>query len=158
MRGKLGVHLLGLLVLTMPILAACSSPDSNTPAGIDETHTIEQSAPGAEIYAQYCAACHGPNGEGQRPDAPLQKDETGRFPAPPHDDTGHTWHHDDDLLIQIVKEGGMGDPKDFYDMPAFGNVLNEQEREAVLTFIKTMWTDEQRATQQTRTKAVRSGR
>lgn len=158
MRGKLGVHLLGLLALTMPILAACSSQDSNTSERIAETQAVEQPALGAEIYAQYCAACHGPNGEGQRPDAPLQKDETGHFPAPPHDDTGHTWHHDDDLLIQIIKVGGMGNSEDFYEMPAFGDVLNEQEREAVLAFIKTMWTDEQRTTQQMRTEAVRSGR
>ncbi len=148
----------GLLALVVSILAACSSPNNSTPERLGESPTSEQLTLGADIYAQYCAACHGPDGEGQRPDAPLQKDETGRFPAPPHDDTGHTWHHDDDLLIQIIKEGGMGAPEHFYDMPAFGNVLNKQEIDAVLAFIKTMWTDEQRTTQQTRTEAARAGR
>lgn len=89
-----------------------------------------------------------------RPDAPLQKDETGRFPAPPHDETGHTWHHDDDLLIEIVRDGGMGD-ENFYEMPAFGAALDDAEIKAVLAFIKTMWTDEQRAAQQARTEAAR---
>lgn len=140
-----------LLSLAVVILAACGVDD-----GADSTRAHNaQIALGAEVYAQYCAACHGPEGEGQRPDAPLRKDDTGRFPAPPHDDTGHTWHHDDDLLIEIIKQGGMGNPEDFYPMPAFGDTLTDREIETVLAFIKTLWTDDQRAAQQTRTDAAR---
>jgi mono/diheme cytochrome c family protein len=131
------------------LIAACSNAENAAdPAQI---------ALGEQVYRQHCAVCHGVNGEGQRPDAPLQKDETGRFPAPPHDGTGHTWHHDDDLIIQIIVEGGMGTPEDFYEMPAFGEVLTDAEINAVLAYIKTFWTDEQRAIQQERTNAVRSG-
>ena len=79
-------------------------------------------------------------------------------PAPPHDGTGHTWHHDDDLLIEIITYGGMGNPEDFYPMPAFGDTLTGPEIEAVLAFIKTLWTDDQRAAQQARTDAVRGER
>ncbi len=118
---------------------------------------MSQLALGREVYLQTCAACHGPNSEGQRPDVLLRKDETGRFPAPPHNSAGHTWHHDDDHLIQIIREGGMRD-EDFYEMPAFGNVLTDEEINAVLAFIKTLWTDAQRAVQQERTEAVRSER
>ena len=35
-------------------------------------------------------------------DAPLP---SGRMPAPPHDASGHTWHHRDDVLFRLVKEG-----------------------------------------------------
>lgn len=101
---------------------------------------------GREVYRQNCAGCHGPGGEGQVPAAPLQKDETGRFPAPPHNQNGHTWHHSDDLLIQIIKEGGMGGD-DFYEMPAFRESLSDDDIEAVLAFIKTLWTEEQRQMQ-----------
>lgn len=135
------------------VLAACATEDS-TQTDRRGRSAIERVTIGEDVYAGHCASCHGPNGEGQRPDAPLQKDETGRFPAPPHDETGHTWHHDDDLLFQIIRDGGMGGD-DFYEMPGFGTVLNDREIEAVLAFIKTMWTDEQRATQRARTEAVR---
>ena len=51
---------------------------------------------GRALYEQHCAACHGANLEGQ-PDW-RSPDESGLYPAPPHDETGHTWHHDDAML------------------------------------------------------------
>ena len=58
---------------------------------------------GARLYAEACASCHGTELEGQ-PDwmRPLP---SGRMPAPPHDASGHTWHHRDDVLFRLVKEG-----------------------------------------------------
>src|SRR5690606_27484702 len=111
---------------------------------------------GQQVYETHCAACHGVNGVGQVPEAPLQRDTTGRYPAPPHNDQGHTWHHDDDLLFQIIYEGGMGDRANFYEMPAFGEKLSPEEINAVLAYIKTLWTAEQRAQQREFTAAVRS--
>lgn len=138
-------------ILLPLLLLGCGSASSEDKNEVD----ADQLALGQQVYDQYCAACHGPNGEGQNPAAPLQKDETGRFPAPPHDSTGHTWHHDDDLLIQIIKEGGMGNPEDFYEMPTFGEVLNDEQIEAVLALFRTWWSDEQRAAQQERTQFAR---
>lgn len=142
--------LFGLLVI---LLAACSNQSdvelfiaSNTDAYVL----------GQEIYAQNCTACHGANGEGQFPDNPRARDASGRYGAPPHDDTGHTWHHDDDLLYQIVREGGMGNPEDFNLMPAFGDRLSDVEIEAVIFYIKTFWTEEHRQNQQQATDAMRS--
>ena len=130
-------------------LAGCRNSDD----GVSQV-SAETLAQGQQVYASRCASCHGPNGEGQKPEAPLEPDETGRFPAPPHDGTGHTWHHDDDLLFRIVKEGGVGGDM-FYEMPAFGESLSDDEIWAVLAHIKTMWTDEQRRMQRERTEAVR---
>ena len=139
------MRLIIFLLAGMLLAAGCAGGDAGSSSAVSQ---------GREVYVNFCAACHGPNGEGQRPDAPLRRDETGRYPAPPHDDTGHTWHHDDDLLIQIIKEGGMGG-ENFYEMPAFADQLSDEDILAVLAYIKTLWTDEQRANQQRITDAVR---
>jgi mono/diheme cytochrome c family protein len=148
-------RLILIIAAIVLVASACSS------AG--DTAVIAPAAPNSEVYRldqtvynTQCASCHGVNGEGQFPDAPLERDVTGRYGAPPHDDTGHTWHHDDDLLLRIVREGGMGDPVNFYVMPAFETVLSKEEMEAVIAYIKTMWTPEQQAAQHERTLAVRA--
>ena len=46
---------------------------------------------GEQVYAQNCAACHGAKLEGQA--NWRQRGFNGYMPAPPHDETGHTWHH-----------------------------------------------------------------
>lgn len=141
----------GLLLVI--ILSACSTKSDG------ERYIAtnpEAYAMGQQVYAQNCSACHGINGEGQFPDAPMERDETGRLGAPPHNGDGHTWHHDDDLLHNIVREGGMGTPDMFYPMPAFGELLRVEQIEAVLFYIKTFWTEEQRQRQADVTEAVRS--
>ncbi len=97
---------------------------------------------GALIYADYCASCHGVNLEG----VPnwKQRQPNGKFPAPPHDSSGHTWHHHDALLLSIIADGGA---PGISDMPAFGDRLTGDEMRAVLTFIKSTWGDEERETQ-----------
>lgn len=139
----------GLLVM----LAACSNQSD-----VDRFIATNPDAYvlGREIYAQNCAACHGAYGEGQFPDNPRARDADGRYGAPPHNDSGHTWHHDDDLLYQIVREGGMGNPEDFNPMPAFSDRLSDGEIEAVIFYIKTFWTEEQRQSQQQATDAIRN--
>jgi mono/diheme cytochrome c family protein len=138
------------------LASACSSEDSADDVIVPAVVGSETYELGQRIYNVQCAACHGINGEGQFPNAPLERDITGRYGAPPHDETGHTWHHDDDLLIQITKEGGMGDPVNFYVMPAFESILSDREIEAVIAYIKTMWTPEQQAMQRENTLSVRS--
>jgi len=144
------LFLIGLLAI---VLAACS-----TPTDVEQFIATNPDAYklGQTVYEQNCAACHGTNGEGQLPDNPRQRDETGRYGAPPHNENGHTWHHDDDLLYQIVHEGGMGNPEDFYPMPAFGETLAIEQIEAVIFYIKTCWTEEQRQNQARMTEAVRN--
>jgi len=101
----------------------------------------EQIALGQKIYAQHCAACHGAKLEGQ-PNwrQPLPN---GRMPAPPHDESGHTWHHTDAVLFGITKEGlvpGKYAPPGYQsDMPGFGDKLSDDEIRAVLAFIASRW-------------------
>ena len=96
---------------------------------------------GKKVYSQHCAACHGANLEGQPNWKQLGPD--GRLPAPPHDESGHTWHHPDSYLIHVVKESltpGVDKPIGYQNnMPAFGQVLSDGEITAVLTYIKSTW-------------------
>ena len=59
---------------------------------------------GEALYKEHCASCHGAKLEGQPNWRQIGKD--GLLPAPPHDRTGHTWHHDNMLLFDYTKLGG----------------------------------------------------
>jgi mono/diheme cytochrome c family protein len=100
-------------------------------------------AEGQPLYQQHCASCHGVNLEGQADwKQPLPN---GRFRAPPHDDTGHTWHHPDALLLSIMHDGGNGTNGAIpSDMPAFKDTLTSRQMEAVLEYIKSHWSPQSR--------------
>lgn len=96
-------------------------------------------AAGAAIYAAQCAACHGAELEGQP--GWRGKGPDGRLPAPPHDETGHTWHHGDEVLFRLTKEGpkAFAGPDYQTAMPGFAGVLSDAEILAVLSYIKAQW-------------------
>ncbi|MDQ6437729.1 c-type cytochrome [Mesorhizobium sp. LHD-90] len=100
-------------------------------------------ARGKAVYVEHCASCHGRNLEGQ-PDWQTRGND-GFLPAPPHDETGHTWHHPDRLLFDITKRGvaAAAELKGYETrMPAFGGVLSDDDIVAVLTYIKSRWPEE----------------
>jgi len=110
-------------------------------AGCGDARDSGNVALGANVYAQHCAACHGAKLEGQ-PDW-RRRLQNGRMPAPPHDESGHTWHHSDNVLFGITKRGLVppyAPPEYQSDMPAFGNKLSDDEIWAVLAYIKSHWT------------------
>jgi hypothetical protein len=89
-------------MLAALVLGACTE----TPPGDDpraDPRDGARTALGARVYAQHCASCHGSKLEGQ-PDW-RQRLPNGRMPAPPHDESGHTWHHPDHVLFGITKLG-----------------------------------------------------
>ncbi|MCC2688952.1 MAG: cytochrome [Rhizobiaceae bacterium] len=104
-------------------------------------------AQGRQLYAGMCASCHGAKLAGQPGwDRPLP---SGRMPAPPHDASGHTWHHPDGVLFRITREGPGAVVGDGYesDMPGFGGILSDDDIRAVLTFIKSTWPERERTYQ-----------
>ncbi len=117
-----------------------------------QTLAAEDVAGGASLYAEQCASCHGARLEG----APnwRTRGADGLYPAPPHDETGHTWHHGDRLLFDYTKLGGEGalaalGVTDFESgMPGFGHVLGDEQIRAVLAFIKSTWPEAIRRHQQ----------
>jgi mono/diheme cytochrome c family protein len=95
-------------------------------------------AAGKAVYAQNCAVCHGVNLEGQK-DWRIRKPD-GKLPAPPHDASGHTWHHSDQQLFEITKNSLKNIVPDYEsDMPAFKDVLSDDQIAAVLAYIKSTW-------------------
>ena len=123
--------------------------ESGVPEGLTflgEPVTPAQIVQGQTVYAANCASCHGAKLEGQ-PDW-KRRLANGRMPAPPHDATGHTWHHADRQIFTITKQGvGAVVPGYESDMPAFEEVLTDAEITAVLAFIKSTWPERQRGFQ-----------
>jgi mono/diheme cytochrome c family protein len=107
---------------------------------------------GKGIYQKYCAACHGAKGEGKP--GWEERDALGELAPPPHDPTGHTWKHSDAMLYRMVRDGWR-DPFNKtkrLTMPAYKDVLSPTEIKAVITYLKTVWTPEQREYQREESK------
>ncbi len=102
---------------------------------------------GGVLYGAHCAACHGAELEGE-PNWRRRKPD-GLLPAPPHDETGHTWHHPDGQLFEITKRGTAALVGSDYQtaMGPFGAVLSDDEIRAVLDYIKSRWPENIRARQ-----------
>jgi mono/diheme cytochrome c family protein len=125
------------LVAGIVLYGVSSEPATSYIDPSDQTLVVQ----GKQIYTNHCAACHGIKLEGQ-PNWRIRKAD-GRLPAPPHDETGHTWHHPDAVLIDITKNGlvaGVTAPTGYVsDMPAYGKVLSDHDIIAVLAYIKSSW-------------------
>ena len=129
-----------MTILVAGIIAGCDQ----APAPAVDLRGIpdgaEWIARGAIVYTQHCAACHGTQLEGQ-PEW-RRRLPGGRLPAPPHDESGHTWHHPDEVLFAITKNGLVPPyaPKDYAsDMPAYAGKLSDDEIWSALAFIKSHW-------------------
>jgi mono/diheme cytochrome c family protein len=130
-----GLPIASALLVLLVLAAACGG------LGAGNTDTLQR---GSRIYKANCASCHGALGEGdpgwrvQRPD--------GSYAPPPHNSSGHTWHHGDGLLFQIVKHGGasLNIPDFKSGMPAFKGTLKDDEVRAVILYLKTLWGPKER--------------
>ena len=94
---------------------------------------------GRVVYAENCGSCHGVALEGQA--NWQQRDADGYLPAPPHDETGHTWHHPDSYLFLMTKYGieEMIGKTYHNNMPAYKDKLTDEEILAALSYIKSTW-------------------
>ncbi|MBI2172546.1 MAG: cytochrome c [Chloroflexi bacterium] len=116
------------LGLALVALMACESN------GSAPTLDSAEVARGRAIYAQSCQQCHGEAATG-----------TGRVAeAPPHSNAGHTWHHADGQIVDIVL-GRFQYPGRV--MPTFAGQLTEAQVMDVLAYLKSNWGEEQRAFQ-----------
>jgi mono/diheme cytochrome c family protein len=109
-RAALAIAAAAVAVWPMlaPLRAAEFTPHPNDPSVLFASRhsagdNTDRVALGERSYATHCASCHGANLQGQP--KWMERLPTGRLPAPPHDQTGHTWHHADDELFKITKFG-----------------------------------------------------
>ncbi|MGI9521228.1 MAG: c-type cytochrome [Hyphomicrobiaceae bacterium] len=100
---------------------------------------VEVVARGRQVYIDQCGSCHGKDLEGE-PNW-KQRDDQGYLPAPPHDSSGHTWHHTDQHLFELTKYGltRLAGPDYKTRMPAYAGVLSDEDIIAALSFIKSRW-------------------
>lgn len=98
---------------------------------------------GQTLYTENCASCHGEDLRGQ-PDWKTPNAD-GVLPAPPHDRTGHTWHHDNALLFEYTKLGGAramtvrGITNFNSGMPGFEDSLSDDDIWTILSYIQSTW-------------------
>ena len=90
---------------------------------------------GKVIYSERCATCHGDAATG-----------IGRadLAYPVHGPDGHTWHHADGQLADIIL-GRFTYPGRM--MPSFADVVTEKQVDDVLAYLKQGWLPEQVAFQ-----------
>lgn len=121
------------------------------------TADVETIALGRKVYADHCASCHGVQLEGQPNWRERRAD--GRLPAPPHDASGHTWHHSGRQLFEITKRGVAGVVPGYKsDMPAYADILSDREIWAVIAFIRSTWPEVIRQRQPRDDAETRRGR
>jgi len=133
--------LAGAMLLGTGHVAIAHAADESPPLDPDSVKS------GRAIYEQRCASCHGADARG----APnwQEPDERGELPAPPHNSQGHTWRHSDAMLYEMIAKG-MRDPFNKttrLTMPPFVDAMSPEQIRAVIAYLKTLWTPEQRAFQ-----------
>ncbi|MBM3504149.1 MAG: cytochrome c [Alphaproteobacteria bacterium] len=142
------------LTLGAPLLAAVIAGtwavwrQIEAPASPADPNDRAMVALGKDVYGRHCLSCHGRNLEGER-DWRTPK-ANGRLPAPPHDETGHTWHHSDRQLFVLTKVGprAFAGPNYQTDMPGYADTLSDREIWAVIAYIKSTWPNRVLAYQQ----------
>jgi mono/diheme cytochrome c family protein len=147
MSKRAGLFALGALAVgVIAVVVAMNWPAETRSNRLLRPEDPRLLAVGQKVYAAQCAACHGQRLEGQ-PNW-RERGADGRLPAPPHDASGHTWHHPDEVLFRITKYGvaKAANLKNYESaMPAYEDRLSDEEIVAVLSWIKSTWPPEIRA-------------
>lgn len=147
MSMKYNIMVLGI-VGSLGLAGCDNSVDSDNPPKASRPASGEVDIPlrssdmqqilrGGRLYQQNCAACHGKLAQGTKDWR--QRDKDGKFPPPPLNGTAHTWHHPTEQLVDVIKNGTI---RLGGNMPAWKNVLSEQDIADVLAWIKAQWPDE----------------
>ena len=137
----------GSMAMSMLLSAATFAHQAPSPTAVPESASraavskpawpAEQLKRGRQLYLQNCMVCHGFNGEGA-PDWSRQ-DAEGKWPAPPLNGTGHTWHHPKQALVYTIKNGTQ---RIGGNMPAWQDKLSDQDIVAIIAWFQSQWPDE----------------
>ena len=91
---------------------------------------------GGDLFKKNCASCHGRWAQGSFSWRKTGKD--GKYPPPPLNGRGHTWHHSKAQIKQTIIEGTIGTGG---NMPAWKDKLSDREIEDMIVWIQSMWPD-----------------
>lgn len=119
--------LVGIVLMVAGLLqAGCGQPNSGE-VDLGDPETL-----GERTFVQWCAPCHGQNGEGF----------INALDAPAINADGETYLlSDEEIMAAIIDGGAESEGK----MTPLGDFLAEEQEQAVLYYLHTLWTDEQRA-------------
>lgn len=137
-RIMLGIGIVAIMLLGAAAVMAIAS----APSYAIDPENPQTIALGKKVYDVQCASCHGANLEGE--EGYGQESVDGLLKAPPHDETGHTWHHSNTYLIDSVRKGGarLQENVGTSTMPAYENILTPEEIGAVIAYIQSTWPED----------------
>lgn len=118
-------------------------------ASLEEVST--QLELGKALYYTHCASCHGNNLQGQ-PKWKTSLDEDGHNYAPPLNGTGHTWHHSEEQLYNIIRYGLTFYNQNYKGKMKGNDQLNDGDVLSILKYIKSVWPESIQKKYKTMTK------
>jgi len=118
--------LLPVIVGLLLALAACAIEPEATPTPADPAEL------GRQTFVSYCVPCHGASGEGF----------INALDAPALNADGETHLLTDEAILAAIIDGGV---ESGGNMTPLGDALSAEQEAAVLEFVHTLWTDDQRA-------------
>lgn len=125
-----------LISISALLLVACSNAEHQNLAV--QPPTNEQIEVGKVVFTENCQVCHGARARGLVRDW-RTRGADGALPPPPLNGTAHAWHHDQDTLLKTINLGGKPQGG---AMPAFKNILSDEEKLAVLAYVVSLWPEE----------------
>ena len=127
-----------IILISFIFISEASYSHSHFPITRDSELMI---ARGKTIYQNNCISCHQVNLVGVENWKDL--DEDGHRKSPPLNGTGHTWHHDDATLHNIIKYGLVKLVKNYQGkMLGYEDKLKDKDIDSVLAYIKSFWPDD----------------
>ncbi len=117
---------LSVIALALTLLAGCAIDPETTPVPVDPA------ALGRQTFVSYCVPCHGASGEGF----------INALDAPALNADGESYLLTDAAILSAIIDGGAASGG---AMAPLGDALSDAQEAAVLEFVHTLWTDEQRA-------------
>ena len=127
-----------IILISFIFISEASYSHSHFPITRDSELMI---ARGKIIYQNNCISCHQVNLVGVENWKEL--DEDGHRKSPPLNGTGHTWHHDDATLHNIIKYGLAKLVKNYQGkMLGYEDRLKDKDIDSVLAYIKSFWPDD----------------
>ena len=127
-----------IILISFIFISEASYSHSHFPITRDSELMITR---GKIIYQNNCISCHQVNLVGVENWKEL--DEDGHRKSPPLNGTGHTWHHDDATLHNIIKYGLVKLVKNYQGkMLGFESKLKDKDIDSVLAYIKSFWPDD----------------